>query len=330
MSCDFGQYFSSEQEDPFSFGQGSGASAVSAAITFAQYTGFILFELFRKKYRFDDSVKPHGSGTFGKIFLGTNLENPKTPMPVVVKKVYSRPTPTNPDASLDAILKEVQVAMSFDSRHLCKVFGFSVDEAGFVYIVMEQINGMDAFDFLQKYQLLGKSNPVLAKRIFLDVARGLATLHAAGYAHRDIKLDNVMLEFGKSGEFIRAVIIDFGFTMLVSEIPHGSAQGSICYAAPEIVQRDQRCTEKVDMWAVGVMLFVSLHGYYPIWSKHQDRGLEFRDVFTKLQKLTESPELPIYTEGNKGVNHLRMICARCLEFDQDARISAEELFEMLS
>ena len=79
--------------------------------------------------------------------------------------------------------------MSFDSPHLCKVFGFSVDEAEFVYIARE-----DAFDFVQKNPLLGKTNPVLAKRILKDVAVGLTTLHAAGFAYRDIKLDNVMLD----------------------------------------------------------------------------------------------------------------------------------------
>jgi len=177
--------------------------------------------------------------------------------------------------------------------------------------------------------LLGKTNPLLAKRILLDIARGLDTLHTAGFAHRDIKLDNVMIELNGAGEFVRAVIIDFGFTMLVSEIPIGSQQCSICYCAPEIVQNGH-LTEKVDMWAVGVMLFVSLHNHYPIWSKNPNPIAEAREVIQKLQKLSESPELPIYTEGNKDVNDLRMSCARCLQINQDKRPSAEELLAMLS
>ena len=70
-------------KDPFSFGQSGSASAASAAITFAEFTGFILFHLFLKKYRFDDTVKPHGSGTFGKVFLGIDLETQKN---IAVKK----------------------------------------------------------------------------------------------------------------------------------------------------------------------------------------------------------------------------------------------------
>jgi len=316
MSCD----------NPFSFGKPSDGGGASTAITFAEFTGFILFHLFLKKYRFDDTVKPHGSGTFGNVFLGVDLLTKEN---IAVKKIYSKPSSKHPNASLDIILREVQAAMSFESPYLCKGLGFSVDDAGFVYIVMEQINGMDAFDFFHMHLLLGKTNPLLAKRILLDIARGLDTLHTAGFAHRDIKLDNVMLEFNEADEFVRAVIIDFGFTMRVCEIPRGSQQGSISYSAPEIPQ-NRFCSEKVDIWAFGVIVFAILHGYYPIWSAHKDPRREAIEVFQKLQKLSESPELPIYTEGNKDVNDLRMICARCLEFDQNERPSAAELLAMLS
>ena len=332
MSCDL-----SSGDNPFSFGQpicggGAATSAAPAAVpaspaqTLAGTPGFILFSVFKKQYRVDVTVPPHSSGTFGKVYLGVDLA---TGGPVAVKKVYSRPTQQNPKCSPEAVIREATTAMLFDSPHLGKVYGFSVDDAGFVYIVMVRIIGLDAFDYLNKNVLLGKTNPRLVRRIFLDVARGLVTLHAARFAHRDIKLDNVMLEFDeKSGEFVRAVIIDFGFTIRVGEIPPGSQQGSICYSAPEIIQKTGM-SEKVDIWAVGVMLFVLLHGYYPIWSKNPNPHAESREVIQKLQKLTESPELPLYTEGDKDINHLRMICARCLEFDPSARISAEELLAML-
>jgi serine/threonine protein kinase len=322
MSCDL-----SSRDYHFSFRQGGGASAASAAITFADIPGFYQFKDLEKKYRFDDTVKPNGSGTFGKVYFGVELETCK---PVAVKKVYSRPTLQNPKCSLEPIIREATSAMSFDSPHLCRVYGFSVDDAGFVYIVMEQINGIEAFEYFNGNILLGKTNPCLVKRIFLDIARGLATLHKAGFAHRDIKLDNVMLEFDSEGDFRRAVMIDFGFTMLVSEIPIGSRQGSICYSAHEMIKGVDQLTVKIDIWALGVMLFVSLHGYYPIWSKNPNHHEESREIYQKLLKLTESPELPIYTEGNKDINHLRMICARCLEFDPSARPTADKLLAMLS
>jgi serine/threonine protein kinase len=322
MSCDFGE------EDPFSFGQpssGGGKAAASAAQKFGSIPGFIEIQEFNERFKYDDSGLPLGEGSFGKVYVGFDQ---KPEQPVVVKKIYSRTTPQNPECSPEAIIREATTAMLFDSPHLCKVYGFSVDDAGFVYIAMEIIPGIESFEFFNRNPLLGKTVPLLVLRILRDVARGLATLHSAGFAHRDIKFDNIMLVFGPSGEFERAVIIDFGFTMRISDVPHHSDQGSILYAAPEIAQKKAK-TEKVDIWAVGVMLFVLLHGYYPIWSKNRNPTMEAYEVYQKLKKLTESPELPLYTEGDKDINHLRMICARCLEIDQTARISAEELLEML-
>jgi doublecortin-like kinase 1/2 len=354
MSCDLSN--SSENYNPFSFEQTSGggraaacaapAAAAAPAASAARATsaapaasqeqtlsgtrGFIDSSEFDNKYRIDFKVKPDDSGTFGEVYFGVVKA---TGLPVAVKKINSRPTPKNPKCSLERTIEEAKAAMLFDSPNLCKVYDFSVDDAGFVYIVMERIIGTNAFDYLlesfKKKILLGKKNPLLVRRIICDVARGLVTLHVAGFAHRDIKLDNIMLEFDESGEFKRAVIIDFGFLMRVSEIPPSSQQGSICYSAPEIVQKGV-LSEMVDIWAVGVMLFVSLHGYYPIWSNNQDPIAEAYEIYQKLQNLTESPELPLYTEGDKDVNHLRMICARCLGFDSSARISAEELLAMLS
>jgi serine/threonine protein kinase len=342
MSCDF------SSEDPFSFGGGaatsaassassasaassaSSASSASAASAASAASGYISIEELHKKFRFDDTRKPNASGSFGSVYIGENLG---TGEPVAVKKVFSRPTTQNPQNSLAKTIKEATTAMLFDSPNLCKVYGFSVDDAGFVYIVMERINGVEAFEYFvehfNKNIMLGKTNPALIKKILLDIARALAILHAAGYAHCDIKLDNVMLEFDSQGNFVRAVIIDFGFTKRVSDIPIGSRQGTVCYSAPEMIKGLVQLTVKIDIWALGAISFIFLHGYYPIWSSHGDPRAERDDIYQKLLRLTKSPELPIYTEDNQEVNDLRMICARCLEFDPAKRISAEELLAML-
>lgn len=324
MSCDL-------ENDPFSFGKSSGGcEAADAARTFTDIVGFILFHIFLKKYRFDATVpEPHGSGTFGKVYLGIDLE---TGEPLAVKKVYFGPPtlriPKPP--SLDEIVREAQIGMSLDSPHLCKVYGFSVND-DFVYIAMECINGVEAFDYFNQKEnsSLCETNPHLLQRIFIDIARGLLDLHRGGFAHRDIKFENVMIVISK-GEFIRAVIIDFGFTMRVSEIPPSSQQGTIEYSAPEIIQKTPM-SEKVDIWALGVMLFLIIFRKFPIQSAHFTNLFnEKRYVYEQLMRLSESIQLPPYTGDDENVILFRQICARCLVFDQSARISAEELLAMLS
>jgi serine/threonine protein kinase len=286
----------------------------------------IPFDKFKERFRIDET-KVFGEGSFGTVFFGIDLHSNTN---VAVKKINSNPNPKSGSLYLERIIQEIKIAMIFDSPHLCKVFGYSIDSKGFVYIIMEQIQGKDAFDYCTNNPLLGKKNPELVKKIIHDVSRGLATLHAAGFAHSDIKLDNVMLVFSPNNVFIRAVIIDFGFTMLVSDIPVGSQQGSICYCSHEMIKGGVQLTEKIDMWALGVIIFIFLHGYYPISSCQKDTRAESIEIYRKLKALSETIDLPLYFDGNKDVNFLRMICTRCLEFDQAARISAEELLAMLS
>jgi serine/threonine protein kinase len=277
--------------------------------------GFIPFSTFPKIYRIDP--RQFGEGNFGVVHQATDCQDGKK---VAIKKIDSK------SLKVTDILREVTCAMSFDSPNLCKVFGFSIDDDGFVYIITEFIDGVELFEYAN--QEIAKNAPEFVKQIFADIAAGLAYLHGIGFAHRDIKLENIMLELSPAGVFIRSVIIDFGFTMRVSEIPRKSEQGCIFYIAPEIVQHKQ-LTEKVDIWALGAVLFALIHGYYPVWSEYEDQKLEARDVYTKLLLMKSTPVLPAYSEDNQHLKDLYDICTRCLQYDPSARITAAELVASL-
>lgn len=318
-------------EDPFSFGAfvpahvvdahapahvvGAPAPADVVGAPVVSAPGFIPFLTFSKIYRIDP--RQFGKGKFGVVHQATDCRDGKK---VAIKKIDSK------SLKVTDILREVTCAMSFDSPNLCKVFGFSIDDDRFVYIITEFIDGIELFEYANKG--IAKKAPEFVKQIFADIAAGLAYLHEQGFAHRDIKLDNVMLELSPAGVFIRAVIIDFGFTMRVSEIPRKSEQGCIFYMAPEIVQHKQ-LTEKVDIWALGAVLFALIHGYYPVCSEYKDPKLEACDVCTQLLKMTSNPVLPAYSEDNQHLKDLYDICARCLQYDPSARITAAELVASL-
>lgn len=99
-----------------------------------------------------------------------------------------------------------------------------------------------------------------------DMLQGLSYLHEIGIAHRDIKLDNIMMNIpsqDSSVEYAIPKIIDFGLaTVIMPRETRNEGFGTIAYCSPEIIQRKQY-TVSTDIWSMGVVFYVLLSGYFP-------------------------------------------------------------------
>jgi eukaryotic-like serine/threonine-protein kinase len=98
------------------------------------------------------------------------------------------------------------------------------------------------------------------------VADGLAGLHRAGLVHRDVKPSNIKIDANG-----RVVLLDFGVTVARDEVD-GEIAGTYAYMAPE--QATGQVTAAADWYAVGVMLFRALTGYFPFPASRT--GLEMK------------------------------------------------------
>lgn len=289
--------------------------------------GYIEFSKMNTRFQKHDYSNSDAKGSFGDIYFGFDTLNS---IEVAIKRIPHNKKSQKPKSrSPKEILPEFMIPWSLDSRNLCKVYAFSIDEEYF-YIVMEKIQGKEAYDFFCENPKFAQKNPQTMKAILIDIANGLSILHGAGYAHRDIKLENVILNFDESGKFLRAVIIDFGFASCVSDIPLGSKQGTLHYGAPEIFKGDNQLTEKVDMWALGVFIFLSIYNHYPIDSRQKERRLEAFEIISSLVSLKKAPLLPVLKDCCKDVDNLVRICERCLEINPILRMSSADLVEILA
>eukprot|EP01063_Lacrimia_lanifica_P012529 TRINITY_DN1919_c1_g1_i1.p2 TRINITY_DN1919_c1_g1~~TRINITY_DN1919_c1_g1_i1.p2 ORF type:complete len:284 (+),score=107.08 TRINITY_DN1919_c1_g1_i1:139-990(+) len=126
-------------------------------------------------------------------------------------------------------------------------------------IVMELIDGGDVFTAIKTRAL----TDALAQRVLRCVAEALACIHKLGVVHRDVKAENVLLT--PSGD---VKLIDFGAAVYMGASPCLSSRcGSTNYIAPEILltqmNRRKRYGREVDMWSLGVLLYVMLFARYP-------------------------------------------------------------------
>jgi MAP/microtubule affinity-regulating kinase len=107
-----------------------------------------------------------------------------------------------------------------------------------------------------------KVRELTARRIFRQVVEATYYLHTdVNVVHRDIKLDNILLEEGTR----MVKLIDFGFSVLVTD-PRQRLKvfcGTPSYMAPEITRKSDYEGAPVDMWAIGVLLYVMLTGAFP-------------------------------------------------------------------
>lgn len=100
--------------------------------------------------------------------------------------------------------------------------------------------------------------------IFKQVVEGINYLHLNNFVHRDIKLENILIN--KKNREIK--IIDFGFSVCVK------ADKKLCmfcgtpsYMAPEIVSKQEYNGKYVDVWALGILLYTMLCGKFPFKGK---------------------------------------------------------------
>lgn len=165
---------------------------------------------------------------------------------------------------VDRFEREVAAMSRIQHPHVCPVLGAGTLPDGRPYLVMPLLAGESLRARLGREVSLP---PELALSIAGQVLSALEAAHAVGVVHRDLKPENVFVLDARGPVTIE--VLDFGIARLIdsddatSRTATGTAVGTASYMAPEQArgQRDQ--DERVDVWAVGVLLYEMLTGMRP-------------------------------------------------------------------
>ena len=128
--------------------------------------------------------------------------------------------------------------------------------AGTIYIMMELLGGGELFKLVAKEKGMDESR---CSAFFRQIMLGVAYCHRRGVCHRDLKLENILLN--DAGTAVK--ITDFGFAKDITNSPAHTVLGTGRYVAPEQLDAQPYDGSKADVWACGVILYIMRECSYP-------------------------------------------------------------------
>lgn len=262
------------------------------------------------RYRIDDHL---GTGAFADVYRATDLEVPDH---VVALKLFRRLALD--DAARQSALREVRLIASVSHPSVVQFKDYGWD-AGRLYFVMPFYGG----ETLRARLARGALSRLEAKAIFVPLARALATMHATGVRHQDIKPENIFLARPHVDEDVLPVLIDLGVAVKDAE---NVLAGTPNYFAPEVAARFARepdpppVTGKADVFSLALVLRNAL-------DPERDEGIVAGavDAFVRTRS-RKAPPPP----RRRDLAYLASTFNRWLALAPDDRPTAEEMARQLS
>ncbi|ORZ20376.1 hypothetical protein BCR42DRAFT_408646 [Absidia repens] len=241
-----------------------------------------------------------GQGASGSVYLSTHIT---TSTKVAVKQMD-----LTKQSRLDLIVNEIMVMQ--ESRHGNIVnFLDSFLVRGNLWVVMEFMEGGALTDVIENNTMTEHQ----IATVCLETTKGLHHLHSQKIIHRDIKSDNVLLNF--QGQ---VKISDFGYCAKLTDQKNKRATmvGTPYWMAPEVVKQKEYGS-KVDIWSLGIMAIEMIENEPPYLDEEPLKALYL--IATNGTPSLKHPE--------KLSRELKSFLAVCLCVDVKSRATAAELLE---
>lgn len=245
-------------------------------------------------------VEEIGEGAFGKVYLAQHvLLNAK-----VVLKCGLLDDPN--------IVREIYYHQQLKNKNIVKLYEVIKTELH-IWMALEYCEGGELFYYIYENRRLDID---VCRNIFYQIAAGIKYVHSLNLAHRDLKLENILLADKRR---LVVKLTDFGFVREFNPYKRlllSTVCGTSAYMAPEMLKNEKYSGFAVDMWSMGVILYAMVYGELPF-----DDDDEMQ---TRLKIMTEEPLIRTDNVDPTVTELLR----RLLNKDPAARPSISEVLNL--
>jgi serine/threonine protein kinase len=270
-------------------------------------------------------IKPLGKGAFGEVFLTSKQGTKQKFATKQIDKKYA----ANPKAKkyLD---NEIMILKDIDHENIVKLYDVK-ETSQYFYLVTEYCNGGGLSDCLEKYQ--EEHNTAfpeeLVQYLMKQIVSALRYLHSKRILHRDIKLDNILVNYESEEDRInknlmkaKVKMIDFGFARyLKKEELAYSTLGSPINMDPGILRKLNKLEhskeygydEKADIWSLGTACYEMLIGNCTFDAE------SMKELVTKVERGNYFLPSTLSKEAVSFLNGM-------LQYDFKKRFTAEQLY----
>ena len=242
-----------------------------------------------------------GEGSFGSVIKVKHLLTGS----IRAMKIINKESLVD-GSDCDAFLQEINILRSLDHPNVIKIFEYFSDDF-FIYVVTE----FCPTSLSERFKESEKMHEDIVRSVMKQIISAITYLHFKKIIHGDIKLENILCNYGNK---IEIKVIDFGCSQFIR---NGDKlqflSGTTYYMAPEVIK--ENWDEKSDIWSCGVLMYILLTGSFPF------KGIEEEQIANNIL----SHNYKIRQNEFAGVSAEAIdLIIKMLEYDPKIRIKAKD------
>ena len=266
-------------------------------------------------------VEEIGSGASAKVYLAVDDRKDEL---VAIKTIPMQNL--KKDHGEINLRRETEILHKLKHNNIVKIKDFAKTQRN-NYVIIEYCNGGSLGDYKKFYEKKTKTtlNELFIQKIMRQIADGLEYMHSQKIVHRDIKLDNILINFNKYSNYIikgnlppkvkyEEVTLNDSFTLKIADLGYskdlgGSNEGSTILGtpmnmSPDIIQNyvgteNKKYNTSVDLWSLGTITYQLLTGKPPFIGSNYDEVFKhiLEGKYTLPSSLTASIEIITFING---------------------------------